>query len=760
MGTDLRIVKHEVFDIDMMEKLLNDPRFSKADIQRLRSYKKNRTYGNVVEVVYNFGKGCDVNELGRLYAKGNTSLQSFPREIRNPLIAKHYWDIDMENCHFSLLLKIGNDWNIKIDNIRYYVENREKCLQMVSGDRKIAKTVYLKVAYGGKVSKDENNVDDVPSDADLTILRLIEVEVKSLMDMCYSKYEQYHTFISKRDNKKASLFSLILQTEERKCLLALDSFLKMNGRQADILIHDGLEVRKLDNESSFPDSLLRDGERYIKEVTGHTHKLVQKPIQFNHQDTVHDTVIIDDIYATRAFIHILGDKIVRDSEEVYFFNENNGMYEKGQDAFFTAISKVKEDMIFIDSTDQRQRIFNYGGVLKNMMAIYKLLLSQLPDTNFISKNIDTSMGKLLFADGIYNFRTGLFSAGFNSKIVFFKRINRIFPKIRDTELIRTVNDILFVNAFDEGDGRLAGEYMKKSLTIGLVGDYFRKKFYFSTGQANCGKSMMVTAFRNAFEGYIDEFDANNLLYQPNNTQDEAKRLSWVKDLIGVRLAFSNECRISSTNSIDGNIIKTLASGSDSMKIRGNYENQKTFVNRSTMMFLSNDCPSISPSDSGISERCKFIRYQLRFVNNPTQSDERIADPTIKVKFQQDDYKDALFYTLVDTYKHMTDEESKIGGYINEPTCVIQETTEWIKDENSNFLERLNERFEITNNPDDYVECKRIVSYLTDVCNMKLSSVKIGMMLTRMIRLDNSIKNIRNKKCRIGIKESTDVGRGF
>ena len=183
MGTDLRIVKHEMFDIDMMEKLLCDQRFSKSDIQRLRTYKKNRIFGNVVEVVYNFGKGCEENELGRLYAKNNIGLQSFPRELRNPLLAKHYWDIDMENCHFCLLVKIGNDWNIKVDNIRYYVENRDKCLQMVSMDRKIAKTAYLKVAYGGKVSNDENNVDDIPPDADLAVIRLIEVEVKSLMDM-------------------------------------------------------------------------------------------------------------------------------------------------------------------------------------------------------------------------------------------------------------------------------------------------------------------------------------------------------------------------------------------------------------------------------------------------------------------------------------------------------------------------------------------------------------------------------------------------
>jgi hypothetical protein len=36
---------------------------------------------------------------------------------------------------------------------------------------------------------------------------------------------------------------------------------------------------------------------------------------------------------------------------------------------------------------------------------------------------------------------------------------------------------------------------------------------------------MTKAFRNSFEGYIEEYDANNLLYN-SNSQDEAKKLAW------------------------------------------------------------------------------------------------------------------------------------------------------------------------------------------------------------------------------------------
>ena len=48
-----------------------------------------------------------------------------------------------------------------------------------------------------------------------------------------------------------------------------------------------------------------------------------------------------------------------------------------------------------------------------------------------------------------------------------------------------------------------------------------------------------------------------------------------------------------------------------MKHRGNHENQKDFINRSTMFFLSNDIPAITPIDGSIIERAKFIRFKKK-----------------------------------------------------------------------------------------------------------------------------------------------------
>ena len=102
--SDYHLVKTELFDADVMDVMLRTKdMFSKEDLARLSKYKKGRKQGNSVEVVYHYGKGCEEDELGRLYARGSMGLQAFPFDMRNPLLEKHYWDVDMENCHYYLL---------------------------------------------------------------------------------------------------------------------------------------------------------------------------------------------------------------------------------------------------------------------------------------------------------------------------------------------------------------------------------------------------------------------------------------------------------------------------------------------------------------------------------------------------------------------------------------------------------------------------------------------------------------------------------
>jgi len=769
---DLHIVKTELYDPDVMDGLLRSvDAFSKTNLTRLRTYKKGRKHGNAVEVVYHYGKGCEALKCGRLYAKDNQGLQSFPFDMRNPLIAKHYWDIDMENAHYWLMKQSCEKWGLKCDAITQYCLNREAELTKVSSNRRTAKTAFLKVAYGGniKLHNEHFNDDGIAPDGDITLLKAIEKEIAVVIAYLKStetpiyKLAEKKTKKGKEGNTDFTFLALVLQSKECMCLLALDEFMRMVGRSVDILIHDGCEVRKLEGESEFPTALLRGAEAHILSRTGFQVKLVNKPIRHDYEPPTAPAVSYDDEYAARALIAILGDKIQRDEKVFYIFDEDTGMWDNSDASYRRAIQRNKDSLIFRVNTPEGEKVFNYGGCEKNVVAMKNWILPSLEDTKFISNGGDTSYGKLLFKDGIYDFLTDTFTPGFNPAIVFNKRIDRPYPTTRNADNIAFMKHTLFVSAFADADGLATGEYLRKALCMGLVGDYVRKKFYFGLGEANCGKGVLVSAFRAAFEGYCDEWVANELKYNSRNSQDEARRLAWLKDLAGVRIAFSNELRMDNVP-IDGNLLKSVSSGGDEVKARGNYQDATRLVNRASMFLLANDMLPIKPCDSGIQERCRFIRYKLRFVSEGADlaADERVADPMLKSRFEKAEIKDALFHLMVDTYAEMTPEEKTRGGALITPESVLEETKEWIGDDGSgDFKEAILKRYEITGVETDSVPSAEIIEYITHDRKMALSANKVGRLITKMVQeVNKSCRRDRNPegdeegKQRCGIRQKS------
>lgn len=771
MQIDEHVVLNEIYDADVMDALLRDIKtFSKKDLANLTRYKRGRKHGNQVEVVYHYAKGFESNKLGRLYARDGQGLQAFPFDMRNPLLAKHYWDIDMENCHYNILAVLAEGWNLKTDSIRYYINNRDECLAKVSVNRGVAKTAYLKIAYGGniKIHNEFYNDDGLPAEADLSVVRAIEKEMSFIVDTCWAKYfptleKSQQKIIQKKSNPKFSLFALILQTEERKCLMAMVEFFRMHKRSVDILIHDGCEVRKLEGEIEFPKQLLESLPQHIALRTGYNFKVVNKPFCHSFVAPTKDNIIIDDEYAARVFVHLLGDKIARDKEDVYYFNANTGLWSNNETAFREAVSANKEKLLFTSFTEKGDPYtINYGGKEVNVKAMSKWILPALPDTQFITRNGNSSKHKLLFADGIYDFNTG-FTEGFDPSIVFNKRIDRKFPKHKDEKLIKKINDILFVNAFSTDGGEVVGEYMKKALSVSLAGDYRRKKFYMGLGEANCGKGLLVSAFREAFEGYIAEWDGNNLKYNPRNGQDEAKKLAWIRNLIGSRIAFSSELRMDKTP-MDGNLLKKVSSGGDAMGIRGNCQDEFEFVNRATMFLLANDLCEITPKDTGTQSRIRVMRYRLKFVPKTEKElknasgnwigDERPMDAEIKEKFETTEYKDALFHLMADTFSTMQEGEKKWGGQLTDPKEVLEDTKEWSGDCLSDFKTLIEGKYEITNAVEDMVRSDEICKYIIDECKQKLSENKVGRELSKLLALPEGTPkdiNVNGKKHRVGIR---------
>jgi hypothetical protein len=769
----------EVYDPEVMDAILKDSLYSEEVRLALKKYKKSAGKGSGarVKVKYYYAKGCGAESIGRVFAKNKSGLQAFPRDVRDPLTAKLYWDLDMENAHYWIMRNFCEQNNLRCDNITFYCENREASLAKVSSSRDIAKTAFLRVAYGGNIKLADINFEDNGEEVegDVSLIKAIEKEIETVICFVKGKYpkqlkiatemcERKKEWADKKGKKiywnaDYSTLALVLQTEEHKCLKVIEKFLADNGRSVDIPIHDGGRVRKLENETAFPEEVISEAEKKVREEIGFTLKLKIKPLP-TFQPTPREGDIIDDEYASRRFVELMDDYIVREEDVIYYFNPQTGMWETGKTAFLTAVSRHKPSLIFKTvNKDGEAKTYNYGGCIKNISAMEKFIPTCLPNSRKITDNIDTSQFKLLFQDGIFDFRTG-FTEGFDPNIIFMKRINRKFPQTRNEELIRAVDKMLFEDAFDEDDGKQAGQYFKKNLCIGLAGDYERKKFFACLGETNCGKGLTTTAFSKAFEGYVAEWDGNELKYSPRNGQDEARKMAWVKALVGVRIGFSNEFRMDKTP-IDGNLIKKISSGGDELKGRGHQEATTAFINRASMFLMANDFGNITPKDSAIQERCRFIRYRLKFVDGePSSPDERKKVPEAKSWFNTTEYRDALFYVMWDCWKSMGEREKMKNGKVIEPMCVVEETKDWVGDTgDGEFGDFIRRRYEITGSTDDSAPSNEIVEYIMEECKMSsMSPNKIGRNLTKLIQSANSScprdRNAKGEevgKQRLGIK---------
>jgi phage/plasmid-associated DNA primase len=439
---------------------------------------------------------------------------------------------------------------------------------------------------------------------------------------------------------------------------------------------------------------------------------------------------------------------------IHFFDEKTGMWckeiEHNIDPIFEQwVKKFRKQLVF----KVKNKILDYGGNRRNINLMKTFLGSETESSTFMKDRKHSSIGKLLFANGYYDFNTNTFTKGFNKNIVFFKCIRRNFPETRNEALIKTVHDLLFVNAFDVKGYKEAGEYLKKALCCSLYGNYRDKKFHMITGLSNCGKGVLITAMTECFEGYVDEFDANNFQHNDHFGGDNAKRNAWMKDLENVRIAFSSEIRKDpkkeSKTTLDGNYIKLISSGGDGVKIRGNFENQYKIAVEAGLFMLANDIPPISPPDEALCDRLVYIRYMLRFVKSQAdvkKTHDRVGDPDIKDKFTDDiEYKNALLHVFIDTYIDI-----KKNG-ITVPQCVLSEKSNWITDETTIFNEKFNEQYEVTNNPEDKVESGRIIEYLK-FNGVTWSEKKITMELDGLVELDVKTGRTSKKRYRLGIKE--------
>ena len=265
------------------------------------TYRRNHTVGRDVAV----------NSL--------RSLQGCPKKYRGELAAEYFHDLDMENCHYMLMVQIADAHDVDLKCVRYYVDNRDDCLQTVRQfygvTRKAAKDLFLSVLNGGAPGAWMRKFD-VDSSLrrrlfegyieHLGIVKQLQGEYETIRSVMFGRYSDnvgalideikrdeprkpqrwVHENMQRRElpaeseeafeaRVKRSAFSNLLQNEERLCLDAMVEKLAEMGYDVGCKIYDGSLVRRKQC-SKLPKRVIAECEGHIKAETGFRVRLWEK----------------------------------------------------------------------------------------------------------------------------------------------------------------------------------------------------------------------------------------------------------------------------------------------------------------------------------------------------------------------------------------------------------------------------------------------------------------------------------------------------
>jgi phage/plasmid-associated DNA primase len=371
------------------------------------------------------------------------------------------------------------------------------------------------------------------------------------------------------------------------------------------------------------------------------------------------------------------------------------------------------------------------------------LPSVLPDRkDYFKDRMETSVDKLLFADGIYDFLTSTFTLGFNPEVVFFGAVPRPFPKVRNEGAIEFVRTKFFRDPFKNP---AVGDALIHFLARGLAGHYEAKKAVIAYGPENSTKGTLVKHLNTTLgSGLMGAFQGDSLLMRTGDTE-ATKALSWVKKFCDKRIATSSEISIDplKPRPINGNLLKSLSGGGDPIILRTNHKDEEEVFNKALTFIFVNDLPPIAPPDPSVRDRLVTIPYSYGFVDEPKFAYQKPRDHTVSATLKTDTYRDATVWLLLDAIKAWDKQPYRLPEECN---ALKNDLAPMV-----NVEELLKEEYDLTGSPDDCIPTEELVAYLRSR-KVDGSDRKIGDKLTQ-VGLETTVRREgrRTVRVRVGIR---------
>lgn len=242
------------------------------------SSNKTKGYGQI-QTAYSFSSIRKTS--GRRFVDKSLGLQSISRYIRHTIAHKHYNDIDVVNCHPTILEQYCKKRGWAAEHIGHYVQNRDQCIKELTSlgcDKDDMKQMIVSIVNNG-YAKYETFADKHKPPAWLSNFVDQMPKIHKLM-IDDPNNRQLINLLKKNDkqNIAGSLCNYLLCDIEDEILMCAINFLKSRNIPVDevVLCFDGFMLLKelLDITSG----VLSDLNAYIKEHTSYDVKFIVKPM--------------------------------------------------------------------------------------------------------------------------------------------------------------------------------------------------------------------------------------------------------------------------------------------------------------------------------------------------------------------------------------------------------------------------------------------------------------------------------------------------
>lgn len=681
---------------------------------------------------------------GRCNPKKSLGLFSIARKIRHTLTSEIYNDIDIKNCHPTLLYQISLRSNLNLNYLKDYVENRESKIEYYikyfkledkekdyKKNKQKIKDLFIIFLYFGSY-QEWAKMYDIKEEMD-EFLKGYKRDIKKIGDKIYEYNDEIRKEVqeNKEDkfilkyNKIGSVVSFYLQEIESQILEKIYKYCndkKYIKENKAVLCADGLMIKK----ENFNENIYNEFSELIKREYGFDLIFEGKELNEGYtkdqliENKIDNVEFFKNFFINESEYNIAEFYYNEIEKDKYIYSNNSGWYEYDENnilknyGFKIPISLLNNISGSI-TTYLKNKFFNidinhkdYKEVFKMYITLCKKIgkskyvqgviqyLMEKYNNDKIEELLDNDMNIIAFNNLVYDFSERRFRE-ISKKDYISKTTKYSIDTEIDENYQKKIYDLIYSIFEDE-------EMIKYWSLINASPLYTNKleSIYLQIGVGGNGKGLLSSILEKVYGNYF---------YMCPNTFLTSIKIDTDPALIackGKRYILVSEPKNGSKECKFNKDFIARITGKDTINGRELYKNNVEFRPTFTTFVQCNEAPSIDNIDDSVRRRFKFIHYPFSFVDKKDIKNEyhREVNRDLKDMTNNDSkFINQFMLYLIKTIENNFDENGKYKDLIVPKKC-IEKRDEYFEDNNPTkyFIDRYLIK---TNNKKDKIKLREI-----------------------------------------------------